>query len=247
MGKRLAILQSNYIPWKGYFDMMNSVDEFIIYDDMQYTKNDWRNRNKIKTPQGPQWLTIPVKQTSLMQTIRETEVASDQWRGKHWKTIVQVYGKSAHFQEVKPLLEPLYMASNETRLSSINYAFITAVTGFLGIGTRLRWSSDFQLEGDRNERLVNLCLAAGADTYLTGPSALDYMDKDLFARAGIAVEITNYAAYPEYPQLYPPFEHAVSVIDLMFNTGRDARRFMKSFPESGNPSRLTVPVQDWQG
>lgn len=246
MGKRLAILQSNYIPWKGYFDMMNSVDEFIIYDDMQYTKNDWRNRNKIKTPQGPQWLTIPVKQTSLMQTIFETEVASEQWRAKHWKTIAQVYSKSAYFKDVKPLLEPLYMGSSETRLSSINHAFITAINSFLGIKTQLRWSSDFQLEGDRNERLVNLCKATGADTYLTGPSALDYMDKDLFARAGIAVEITNYAAYPEYTQLYPPFEHAVSVIDLMCNTGRDARRFMKSFPESENPSRLTVPVQEWQ-
>ena len=246
MGKRLAVLQSNYVPWRGYFDMMNSVDEFIIYDDMQYTKNDWRNRNKIKTPQGPQWLTIPVKQTSLTQLIRETEVASDQWRAKHWKTIAQTYSKSAYFKDVKPLLEPLYMASDETRLSSINYAFIMAINGFLGIETQLRWSSDFQLEGDRNERLINLCKAVGADTYLTGPSALDYMDKDLFVRAGITVEITNYAGYPEYTQLYPPFEHAVSVIDLMFNAGRDSRRFMKSFPESANSGRFAVPVQDWQ-
>lgn len=247
MGKKLAILQSNYIPWKGYFDLMNSVDEFIIYDDMQYTKNDWRNRNKIKTSQGAQWLTIPVKQMSLTQTIGETEVASDIWRAKHWKTLSQVYSKSAHFNDVKLLLEPLYMASSETMLSAINLSFIKAINGFLGIETRLMWSTEFGVQGDRNQRLVNLCKATGADTYLTGPSALDYMDKDLFTQAGIAVEVASYAGYADYPQLYPPFEHTVSVIDLMFNAGRDARRFMKTFPESGSESPFTVPLLDWRG
>ena len=245
MGKKLAILQSNYIPWKGYFDLINSVDEFILYDDMQYTKNDWRNRNKIKTSQGPQWLTIPVKQTSLMQTIRETEIAADIWRTKHWKTIAQVYSKSAYFNEVQSLLKPLYMDSNEKLLSEVNFAFLSTVNAYLGIRTRLRWSSEFTLEGDRNARLVNLCKATGADVYLSGPSALDYMDRESFARAGIAVEVANYADYPEHPQLYPPFEHAVSVIDLMFNAGQGATGFMKSFPGSRSPTPFALPLDEW--
>lgn len=245
MGKKLAILQSNYIPWKGYFDLINSVDEFILYDDMQYTKNDWRNRNKIKTGQGPQWLTIPVKQDSLAQTIRETQVASDVWRVKHWKTIAQVYGKSPHFGELRTLLEPLYTGSSEASLSAINRAFIETVNGVLGIRTRLTWSSEYKLDGDRNQRLVSLCSQAGADVYLTGPSALDYMDQAQFAAAGISVEVASYSGYVEYPQLHPPFEHAVSVLDLMFNAGREARRFMKSFPESANPEPFCIPLQDW--
>ena len=246
MGKRLAILQSNYIPWKGYFDLMNSVDEFILYDDMQYTKNDWRNRNKIKTGQGAQWLTIPIKQANLTQTIRETEVAADIWRAKHWKTLAQVYSKSPHFNEVKLLLEPLYMASSETMLSTINFSFIKAINGFLGIETRLRWSSEFDLSGDRNGRLVNLCKATASDTYLTGPSALDYMDQGLFAAAGIVVEVADYAGYPEYPQFHPPFDHAVSIVDLLFNAGREAKSFMKSFPSSKSPMSFALPLAEWR-
>ena len=245
MAKRLAILQSNYIPWKGYFDLINSVDEFIFYDDMQYTKNDWRNRNKIKTSQGLQWLTIPVKHSNLAQTIRDTQVASDVWRVKHWKTIVQAYGKSPYFAELGTLLKPLYIGPSEMYLSTINRGFVEAINGFLGISTKLSWSSDFTLDGDRNQRLISLCAQAGADIYLTGPSALDYMDRAQFAKAGISVEVASYSNYPEYEQLYPSFEHAVSIIDLMFTTGRSARRFMKSFPETISPVPFTVPLQDW--
>lgn len=245
MGKRVAILQSNYIPWKGYFDLMNSVDEFVLYDDMQYTKNDWRNRNKIKTDQGVQWLTIPVRQTHLAQTIRETETASDLWRTKHWKTLAHAYGGSAHFDEVGALLEPLYLRSAETRLSAVNHAFIEAINRYLGIATRLRWSSEFQLTGGRSERLVDLCRQTGADTYLTGPSALDYLEPGLFEQAEIAIEVASYAGYPQYPQLHPPFEHGVSVVDLMFNMGRHARDFMKSFAASDCGQPFTLPLSGW--
>lgn len=246
MGKKLAILQSNYIPWKGYFDLVNSVDEFILYDDVQYTKNDWRNRNKIKTDQGSLWLTIPVKQPSLAQTIRETEVASNIWRTKHWKSIAQAYARSPHFAEVKPMLEPLYLGSDETLLSAINFAFISAINRFLGITTRIRWSNEFELTGDKSERLVNLCKQAGADTYLTGPSALDYMDCNLFAQALISIEVADYSGYPQYPQLYPPFEHAVSILDLILNAGHGAKHYMKSFSGSSSPEPFVVPLADWQ-
>ena len=232
MGKRVSILQSNYLPWKGYFDIINAVDEFILYDDMQYTKNDWRNRNKIKTNQGVQWLTVPVRIDSLSQTIRETRTAADIWRSKHAKTLTMAYSKSRCFREVWPMLEPLYAGHGGDFLSDINFGFIQAIDSFLGIGTKLTWSSDYELVGDRNERLANLCRQAGADEYVTGPSALDYMDPKVFERAGIKVKVVDYSGYPEYAQLYPPFEHAVSILDLLFNEGADARKYMKSFQGS---------------
>lgn len=232
MGKKVAILQSNYLPWKGYFDLINSVDEFILYDEMQYTKNDWRNRNKIKTAQGVQWLTIPVKQESLSQTIRETKTASDAWRTKHAKTLALAYGRSRHFREFWPVFEPLYRDNREQLLSSINFEFIRAINGILGIGTQITWSNDYGLAGDRSERLVNLCKQAGADEYITGPSALDYMEPAVFQGSGVAVKVADYSGYPEYAQLYPPFAHQVSILDLIFNQGPDARKYMKTFPES---------------
>jgi len=230
--KKLAILQSNYIPWKGYFDLINSVDEFIIYDDMQYTKNDWRNRNKIKVKQGTQWLTIPVRQETLEQTIANTRVASDIWRIKHWKSISQAYSRSRSFKESAASLEPLYMSNEEVMLSQINYAFIVAVNDLLGITTKVSWASRYELMGSRTERLVNLCKQTGSQIYVTGPAALRYLDSTLFAREQVEVLAANYSGYPEYEQLYPPFEHTVSIIDLLFSRGSGSRAFMKTFPES---------------
>lgn len=110
MNKRIAILQSNYIPWKGYFDMIAAVDEFILYDDMQYTRRDWRNRNQIKTPQGVQWLTVPVRvKGKYDQTIRETEIDGIDWAGTHWKIIAQNYRRAPRFEEVAAVFEPLYL------------------------------------------------------------------------------------------------------------------------------------------
>lgn len=130
--KKIAILQSNYIPWKGYFDLINSVDEFVLYDDMQYTKNDWRNRNKIKTPQGVQWLTIPVTRKSLGQKIKDTQVSDPSWRNKHWKTICQNYGKAKYFSTYAPLFESLYLNDSSPYLSEINKNFILAINSMLG-------------------------------------------------------------------------------------------------------------------
>lgn len=228
--KCIAILQSNYIPWKGYFDMMNRVDEFVLYDQVQYTKNDWRNRNKIKSPQGPVWLTIPVStKGSFGQSILETQVTSRRWREKHWKSICQNYARAAYFAEYKPVFEPLYLADDETYLSNINRRFIDAVRAILGIETRLTQSTDYELIDGPTERLVHLCQQAGATEYLTGLAAKDYLDESLFTNAGIKLTWMDYSGYPEYDQLFPPFEHAVSVLDLIFNEGPNAPRYMKSF------------------
>jgi hypothetical protein len=229
MTKTVAILQSNYIPWKGYFDLINAVDEFIVYDEMQYTKNDWRNRNRIKTKDGVQWLTIPVKQNQLSQTIRETEVVSNVWRRKHWNAISQAYSRSRYFKEFEESFRALYMDDTASFISEINYAFIKLVNTILGVNTKLSWSSDYEIAGNKTERLVNICTQAGADIYATGPSAFSYLDLDLFKKADIEIKTTDYSGYPEYEQRYPPFEHAVSILDLIFNMGTEAKRYMKSF------------------
>lgn len=230
MGKRLAVVQSNYIPWKGYFDLMNLVDEFILFDDMQYTRRDWRNRNKIKTPNGPMWLTIPVEvKGKYFQKIKETVISDRDWSRKHWKTIVHHYSRAKYFQDCKGLFEELYLGSTQTYLSQINYRFLTAICQLLGIDTKISWSMDYRLVEGKTERLVDLCKQANATEYVSGPTAKGYIDEHLFAEAGIAVSYIDYSGYPEYDQLFPPFEHHVSIIDLIFNAGPDATKYMKSF------------------
>ena len=171
--KKVAILQSNYIPWKGYFDLINMVDEFILYDEVQYTKNDWRNRNKIKTPQGIQWLTIPVRQESLDQKIKDTKISDKKWNIKHWRTISQNYSKSKYFKDYKDIFEELYLTCDEEYLSEINYKFITTINEILGIKTKLSWSSEFELVDGQTEKLLGICKDCNADIYLSGPAAKD--------------------------------------------------------------------------
>lgn len=228
--KVVAILQSNYIPWKGYFDLINFADEFIFYDEVQYTKNDWRNRNRIKTPQGPTWLTIPVRQTSLEQRIDETPVSDPKWAIKHWRTLAQTYARAPHFKLYKDELEALYTDTSSELLSVINQRFIAAICKWLGIATRLSSSTEYHMGEGKTERLVRLVQAAGGTHYLSGPSARDYLQEDLFTGVGLRVEWMNYGGYPEYRQAGPaPFDHAVTVLDLLFNEGPEAPRFMKSF------------------
>lgn len=226
--KKVAILQSNYIPWKGYFDMIAAVDEFILYDDMQYTRRDWRNRNQIKTPQGLQWLTVPVKvKGKYHQTIRETEIDGDEWRENHWKALVQNYRRAACFDEVAAIIEPLYREASAPLLSELNRRLIETVCGYLGIATRISNSWDYTLVEGKTERLADLCAQAGGTEYISGPAARDYMDEAVFAGRGIALTWFDYAGYPEYPQLWGEFTHGVTIFDLLFNCGRDAPRYMK--------------------
>jgi len=228
--KKIAIIQSNYIPWKGYFDIINMVDEFVLYDTAQYTKRDWRNRNKIKTPQGLIWLTIPVEvKGKFFQRIKETKISNKNWNINHWKTIVYNYSKAHYFKEFKDIFEDLYIHSTEEYLSEINYKFILAVNNILGIKTKIRWSDEFDIYGDKSEKLLSICKQAGASIYLSGPAAKNYLDVELFEKEGVKVEWMDYTGYPKYTQLYPPFVHEVSIIDLIFNEGPNSTKFMKSF------------------
>lgn len=228
--KKIAILQSNYIPWKGYFDLINIVDEFILYDDMQYTKRDWRNRNKIQSPQGLKWLSIPVEvKGKYFQKIDETKISEKDWAKKHWQQIKQNYSKAKYFKEYKDIFEELYLGCDEEYLSKINYKFIVAICQILGITTKIRWSSEFNLIDGQTEKLLGICKDCNADIYISGPAAKDYFDIELAKKENIQVEWMNYSGYKEYELMFEPFEHGVSILDLIFNVGPDATKFMKSF------------------
>lgn len=215
---RVAIVQSNYVPWKGYFDLIASVDTFVFYDDVQYTKNDWRNRNKIKTPNGVQWLTIPVSQ-GIDQRICDVRVTDQRWSVKHWKAIKANYARATHFKAHEDELAATYEAACLGTLSEVNAYFVNTFCRMLGIGTAIRSVLDIDADGDRNERLVDICAKLGADTYISGPAARSYLDEEAFAKAGIAVEWFDYSGYISYPQLWGDFEHGVSIIDTILNCG----------------------------
>ncbi len=228
--KKIIITQSNYIPWKGYFDSINTADTFIIYDEMQYTRRDWRNRNQIKTPDGIRWLTIPVEvKGKYFQKISETKISDKDWGKNHWNTIRHNYGKALYFKDYGEIFESLYLNTDEEYLSRVNYKFISAVCGILDIRTEMIQSAEFELPEDRNERLIHICKKCGATDYYSGPSAQSYMDLEMFEKENIKVHWFDYSGYPEYRQLNGEFVHAVSIIDLIFNEGPDSKKFMKSF------------------
>lgn len=226
--KKVAIVQSNYIPWKGYFDMIASVDEFILYDDMQYTRRDWRNRNQIKTPQGVQWLTVPVLvKGKYHQKIRETEIDGSEWAMAHWKALTQNYGRATYFDEIATWLKPLYISEQYKHLSQLNRRSIEAVCAYLGIKTVISNSWDYKLLDGKSERLADLCAQAGGTEYVSGPAAKDYVEERVFADRGIHLTWFEYTGYPEYPQLWGDFTHGVTILDLLFNCGKDTHRYMR--------------------
>jgi hypothetical protein len=228
MTKKIAILQSNYIPWKGYFDLIAAVDEFIIFDDMQYTRRDWRNRNQIKTPNGPQWLTVPVLvKGKFNQKIKDTEIDGSSWTLVHWKSLSQNYRRASHFDEIAAWLEPLYLVESYRSLSQLNRRLMEAICDYLGIRTRMTNSWDYDLIDGKTERLADLCKQAGGAEYISGPSARGYIDEYVFTDHDIKLSWFDYSDYPEYPQLWGEFTHHVTILDLLFNCGKDAPRYMR--------------------
>ncbi|KAA9129741.1 WbqC family protein [Marinihelvus fidelis] len=221
---KAAIIQSSYIPWKGYFDLIKSADVFVIYDVVQFTKNDWRNRNKVITNRRPSWLTIPVRHSSLEQRINETTVADPRWANKHWKTIAQSYCSSPGFKLYSDQLESLYKElSNERRLTYINETLLRWVFSVLDINTRIVRAEQFDLPNDRMENLIYICKELGADEYISGPSAQAYFNQELFESSGLRLSWFEYGDYPTYSQKSDVFEHHVSILDLLFMTGTSAK------------------------
>lgn len=226
---KIAISQSNYIPWKGYFDNIATVDKFVLYDCMQYTKRDWRNRNKINTSNGLTWLSIPVEvKGKYSQTIKDTKIADKSWNKKHLNSIKHAYSKAPCYNECKDWLEELFQTADYGYLSEVNYHFLTKIFDYLGLKYELLWSSDFLLEGDKNEKLISICEQIGASEYYTGGNAKGYMDESLFNNKGITVKYYDYSDYKEYPHLTNQFEHGVTILDLILHQGKNSINYMKS-------------------
>lgn len=224
---KVGVIQSNYLPWRGYFDFIRSVDVFVFHDDLQYTKGDWRNRNRIKTAQGLRWLTVPVHYRRTAQLISETEIDySRDWRTEHLRLIEAHLGKAPYIADVRAIVEPVFEAKPAT-ISDLNISLIQGICGYLDIFTTLRHSADFHLTGAKTERLIHLLTALDATTYVSGPSAKSYLNETSFRDAGIELEYKSYV-YDDYPQQWGSFEGAVSIVDLIANCGPAASELLKS-------------------
>jgi len=225
MHHRVAILQSNYIPWKGYFDIIHDVDEFIFLDEAQYTRQNWRNRNRIKIARGAVWLTIPVG-TSLRRRICDVELPPG-WAEEHWRKIESAYGQARYFPMYRSVLQKIYLETTWRYLSDFNQHIIRVISGeLLGLSTRFRDSREFSLSAKSEDRVLQLLQQTGAGVYVSGPSAKAYLDPARFAQHGIEVIWKSYDGYPEYPQDHPPFRHDVTILDLLFHTGPDATHYI---------------------
>jgi hypothetical protein len=230
-GGRVAIVQSSYVPWRGTFAMIARCDAFVFLDSVQFTRSDWRSRNRIKTPQGLLWLSIPVKH-NFLAPIDAIEIAKPGWARKHLRSIEEAYCRGAGFRESIAAVREAYAAvAEEPMLSLINQRLMRALCAMLGITTPLLRDVDLlpreMLRAlDRNARVVTLAAAAGARRYLSGPTAQCYLDQDCFAAHGIAVEWMSYAGLPRYPQLWGEFEPSVSIVDPLLTLGPGKTREM---------------------
>lgn len=236
MSSRVCVMQSNYLPWKGFFDLIRHSDCFVFLDNVQYTKKSWRNRNRIKSPRGPVWLTVPVTFSLSDRTpIEEVRVAGHGWASSHLRTIEACYAGAPFRDDTMAWLRPmLETAGNMERLSEINHFTIREIAARLGLSSRFVSASDLlpaEILGSfahNADLMVQLTRAAGGDVCLNGPVAKAYTDEDHCRAHGIGVIWADYSGYAEYPQLHGDFRHDVSVIDLFMMLGPDAISAMKA-------------------
>ena len=227
---KVVILQPSYIPWRGYFDQIRKADLFIFYDDVQYDKRGWRNRNQIKTSQGKKWLTIPVhSRGAQIENISIHQIRmiwETPWNVDHMKSLQHAYSKAPYFKTYLPLLEMFYARRDEF-LADFTVDFTIALARELGIQhTQFERSSKLDASGQKTDRLISVLQKVGATHYISGPSAKDYIEPEKFEQANITLEYMKYD-YPEYPQLYPPYDPFVSVLDLLFMTGTEAIKYFE--------------------
>lgn len=228
---KVVILQPSYIPWRGYFDQIFTADLFVFYDDVQYDKRGWRNRNRIKTSAGPLWLTIPVfnrgAQTEHIP-INQIKIVWDRpWNQEHWNSIRMAYSKAPYYQKYAGLVEGMYSTKPEM-LADFTIETTILLARTIGIDrTRFMRSSEIEgVEGIKTDRLLSILAKVGATEYYSGPSASDYIESEKFDNAGIKLHYMKYD-YLEYPQLYPPFDPQVSILDTMFMMGEEALKTIR--------------------
>ena len=217
----LAAIQSSYIPWKGYFDIINDVDIFVFYDDVQFTPRDWRSRNKIKGPSGAQWLTVPVG-SKRSRLICEVPILDHSWQEKHYQAIRNYYSNCHYYSLYSWILDEIYRSETWHSLSVFNQHVIKLLSSHLGIQVEFKTSHEFELVGSKQTRMMDLIKKVKATTYVSGPSAADYLQSDFFEKNGVELKFKDYTGYPEHAQKYGPFDHGVTVLDLIFNVGPEA-------------------------
>jgi hypothetical protein len=217
--KTVVILQSGYLPWLGFFSQLYRSDIFVLYDDVQYTRRDWRNRNKVLSGQGPIWLTVPVHQKGLFhQPINETQISNEtDWRAKHLASIKRNYSKTPYFEKYYQMLNQVLSCEWEG-LSDLNLSLIEMIAEDMGLKNKIVRSSELGVEGCKSTRLLNICKHFGATHYLTGDMAQRYLDADLFEREQVEIVYHLYK-HPVYRQTGDEFVPFMSVIDLLFNEG----------------------------
>ena len=226
--KTLVVLQPGYLPWLGFFDQMRRADVFVYYDDVQYDKHGWRNRNRVKSPAGPHWLTVPVRHHGLGQPrIMDVEIDSRApWARKHVGTLRQFYARAPFGQLYLPELEAL-LERSWTRLIDLDVAVVAMMAKWLKLSPEIHLASALGVDGEQSGRLLALCRHFGATRYLSGSAARDYLDVPLFERHGVAVEWQDYR-HPTYPQQHGEFVPYLSAIDLLLNCGEESRAILES-------------------
>jgi hypothetical protein len=239
---KCVILQPSYIPWRGYFDQILHADIFVFYDDVQYDTRGWRNRNRIKMPGGSQWLTIPVNSRGAQTEhipINQIKISWERpWNQEHLKALQHAYSKTPFFSRYKSLLEAQY-ARHDEFLADFTIELTIALARELGIHhTQFVRSSQLNASGAKTDRLIDVLLKVGADHYISGPSARDYIETEKFDQHNIALEYMAYN-YPRYEQLYPPFDPQVTILDLLFMTGPDALNYITGTPHFSDTHQAT--------
>lgn len=220
--RKVAIIQSSYLPWKGYFDIIHDVDTFVFYDCVQFTKRDWRTRNYIKTPTGRQLIFVPVHGTTTLPINQITVDNSTRWAERHLQSLERNYCHSEYFDQYRFLLDEFYRERRWSSLSELNQYVIKRISEILGIKTMFIDSQELQLKGAKTERLINALTKLTADLYVSGPAAQNYLKPEQFEQAGITLIYKDYSNYPTYPQRWGEFAHQVCILDLLFNTGKKA-------------------------
>ena len=231
---KAAIIQSSYIPWKGYFDIIHDADVFVFLEDVQYTKGSWRNRNKVKTPAGVKWLTVPTV-GGIHQQIRETRIDYHRdWADKHKKTIYYSYSPCEYFASYKDDILGIFDRPFDT-ISDLNIYAIKKLSSLLGLDREFLNSCDLKVEGRKDDKVIGICRKVGADHYISGPAARDYITDEKFEKAEIRLEYKSYDSYPEYGQRWGEFDHFISIIDLLFNCGEKAPYYIWGWRDGIKP------------
>ena len=225
--KTVAIVQSSFIPWKGYFDLINSVDEFVFLDDVQFTKRDWRSRNYINSLNGRLLLTIPIQvKGRRFQKIYDAEISGNEWREKHWKSIQNSYQKAPYYSDITEILKPIFFNEDLFLLHDFNKEIVKAVCKYLGIKTKFHESCEIRASGVKSTKLIQICKELNAKKYLSGPSAASYIDVAAFQSSGVEIEYIDYSKYKKHPNIHREFFHNVSIIDTICHLGSNTINLM---------------------